>query len=166
MRRFPERAIIVGVIDVETSIEQVAEILTREGLKFQAAQDGRSYRLMFGSAAVFIDFQSWQDDSVVITLHSPMLQDIDPESVGAAQALNILNDLNRKFFFVKFIYGEGTLFAEYDLLGETLQPGELVNALFEVAGAADNLDEQLAELLGGKVYGAKLEEWARGDDES
>jgi hypothetical protein len=153
-------------MDVEASIEQVAEILTREGLRFQAASDGRSFRLLFGSAAVFIDFQPWQDDSVVITLHSPVIQDIDPESVGAAQALNILNDLNKRFFFVKFIYGDGTLFAEYDLLGETLQSGELVNALYEVAGAADNLDDQLADMLGGKVYEVKMEEWARRDDES
>jgi len=151
-----------GMMDVETSIAQVARILTEEGLRFQTAQDGSSYRLLFGSAAVFIDFQAWQDDSVVITLHSPVLQDIDGESVGAAQALNILNDLNRQFFFVKFIYGDGTLFAEYDLLGETLQAGELVNGIFEVAGAADRLDDQLAEQLGGKVYETKLEEWSRG----
>jgi hypothetical protein len=152
-------------MDVDASIEQVTGILVREDLKFQLSADGRSHRLLFGSAAVFIDFQPWQDDSVVITLHSPILQDIDPESAGAAQALNILNDLNRSFFFVKFTFLDGILIARYDLLGETLQAGELVNAIYEIAGAADRLDDELAGALGGKPYEAKLAEWSQGAGE-
>ena len=148
-------------VDVDASIEQVTGILVREGLRYQVSADGRTYRLLFGSAAVFIDFDDWQDDSVVITVHSPVLQDIHPESAGAAQALNLLNELNRSFFFVKFTFRDGILIARYDLLGDTLQAGELVNALYEIAGAADRLDDELADLLGGKPYERKLEEWAR-----
>src|SRR3954451_11734410 len=123
--------------------------------------DRRTYRLLFGSAAVFIDFDQWQDDGVMITVHSPVLQDIHPESAGAAQALNLLNDLNRSFFFVKFTFRDGVLIARYDLLGETLQAGELVNALYEIAGAADRLDDELAGMLGGKPYVVKLNEWSQ-----
>jgi hypothetical protein len=147
-------------MDVDASIEQVTGILVREGLRFQVSEDGRTHRLLFGSAAVFVDFNDWQDDSVVITVHSPVLQDIHPESAGAAQALNMLNDLNRSFFFVKFTYREGILIARYDLLGETLQAGELVNALYEIAGAADRLDDELAAVLGGKPYEVKAGEWS------
>jgi hypothetical protein len=146
-------------MDVPASIEQVTGILVREGLRYQVSADGETYRLLFGSAAVFIDFDTWQDDSVVITVHSPVLQDIHPESAGAAQALNLLNELNRSFFFVKFTFRDGILIARYDLLGETLQAGELVNALYEIAGAADRLDDELAGLLGGIPYERKLEEW-------
>ena len=151
-------------MDVDASIEQVTGILVREGLRYQMSADGRTHRLLFGSAAVFIDFNEWQDDSVVITVHSPVLQDIDPASAGAAQALNMLNDLNRSFFFVKFTYREGILIARYDLLGDTLQAVELVNALYEIAGAADRLDDELAGMLGGKPYEAKLEEWTAGEE--
>ena len=147
-------------MDVDASIEQVTGILVREGLRYQTTEDGRTYRLLFGSAAVFIDFDTWQDSSVVITVHSPVLQDIDSESAGAAQALNLLNELNRGFFFVKFTFRDGILVARYDLLGDTLQAGELVNALYEIAGAADRLDDELSEMLGGKPYEAKLSEWA------
>jgi len=147
-------------MDVDASIEQVTGILVREGLRYHMSVDGRTHRLLFGSAAVFIDFNEWQDDSVVITVHSPVLQDIDSVSAGAAQALNMLNDLNRSFFFVKFTYRDGSLIARYDLLGETLQAGELVNALFEIAGAADRLDDELADVLGGKPYEVKAEEWS------
>jgi len=145
-------------VDVEASIEQVAGILVSEGLRYHASGDGRTYRLRFDSAAVFIDFREWQDDSVVIIVHSPVLQDIDPESPGAAQALNLLNDLNRSFFFVKFTFRDGVLVARYDLLGESLQTGELVNAIYEIAGAADRLDDELADALGGKPFEVKLGE--------
>ena len=151
-------------MDVDASIEQVTGILVREGLRYQTSADGKTHRLLFGSAAVFIDFDTWQDDGVVITVHSPVLQDIHPESAGAAQALNMLNDLNRSFFFVKFTYREGILIARYDLLGETLQAGELVNALYEIAGAADRLDDELAEVLGGKPYEVKAGEWSGGEE--
>jgi hypothetical protein len=151
-------------VDVDASIEQVTGILVREGLRYQMSADGRTYRLLFGSAAVFIDFDQWQDDSVVISVHSPVLQDIHPESAGAAHALNILNDLNRSFFFVKFTFRDGILVARYDLLGDTLQAVELVNALYEIAGAADRLDDELADALGGKPYETKLEEWAQNGD--
>lgn len=147
-------------MDVEASIEQVTGIIVREGLRYHMSADGRTFRLLFGSAAVFIDFAPWQDDGVLITVHSPVLQDIDPESAGEAQALNLLNDLNRSFFFVKFTYRDGALIARYDLLGDTLQAGELVNALYEIAGAADRLDDELGDMLGGKPYEAKLSEWA------
>jgi hypothetical protein len=151
-------------VDVEASIEQVAGILVREGLRYQMSGDRRTYRLLFGSAAVFVDFDQWQDDGVVITVHSPVLQDIHPESAGAAHALNLLNELNRSFFFVKFTFRDGILIARYDLLGDTLQAGELVNALYEIAGAADRLDDELADALGGKPYETKLEEWAQNGD--
>src|ERR1043165_7984971 len=94
------RSASLGAVDVDASIEQVTGILVREGLRYSMSADGRTHRLLFGSAAVFIDFDDWQADSVVTTVPSPVLQDIDPESAGAAAALNLLNDLNRSFFFV------------------------------------------------------------------
>ena len=68
--------------------------------------------------------------------------------------------MNRSHFFVKFTYRDGILIARYDLLGETLQAGELINAIYEIAGAADRLDDELAATLGGKPYEAKLGEWS------
>src|SRR4051812_32427228 len=155
---------MIARVDVDASIEQVTGILVREGLRYQMSADGRTYRLLFGSAAGFIDFDAWQDGRGGITGPSPLLQDIHPESAGAAQALNLLNALNRSFFFVKFTFRDGILIARYDLLGDALQAVELVNALYEIAGAADRLDDELAGALGGKPYEAKLGEWAQNGD--
>jgi hypothetical protein len=146
-------------VDITASIEQVAGILLREDFKFETAADGRSYRLLFGTAGVFVHFYPWGEDGVMLKVHSPVVQDIDPESPGGAEALNLLNDLNQAHVFVKFRLVGGTLIAEYDLLGDTLQAGELRNALLTVAAAADELDDDLADRLGGKRFDTKLEEW-------
>ena len=147
-------------MDIQTSREQVAGILHREDFKFSMASDGSNYRLLFGSAAVFLDFYSWADgDSVLIKVSSPVVLEIDPESAGAAEAYNILNDLNHHHMLVKFRIADNTLIAEYDMLGDALQAIELRNAILTVASAADELDDDLADRLGGKRYDTKLEEW-------
>ena len=124
---------------------KVTDILVGEQLRHEISADGETCRLRFDSVEVFIDFNVWQDDGVVITVHS-VVQDIDPESPGAAQALNLLNDLNRSYFFVKFVFRDGLLIARRDLLGDTLSPAELVSALYEVAGASNRLRGELVGL--------------------
>jgi Putative bacterial sensory transduction regulator len=155
-------------VDVNASIEQIAGILLREEFNFETAGDKRSYRLLFGTAGVFIHVYPWNEASVMIKVHSPVVQDIDPESPGGAEALNLINVLNQAHVFVKFRLHNGTLIAEYDLLGDTLQAGELRNALLTVAQASDQLDDDLADRLGGKRFDTKLQEWdvAHEDEES
>lgn len=144
-------------MDLEASIEQVAGILVREGLAFETRDDGRGYRLMFDSAAVFIGFSPWRDGTV-ITLSSPILQDIDPGSPGAAAALNRINRLNNNSFFTKFVFDDGALIVEYDILADRLQSGELMNALSVVATSAEVLDDELVDEIGGKPFRTVLEE--------
>ncbi len=152
-------------VDLEASIEQVAGILLREDLKFQTAPDGDGYRLLFGSTAVFVAFTPWRD-GVAITVTAPILQEIDEESPGAALLLNRLNELNLNHRFLKFVYEEGTLVAVYDLLGDRLQAIELLNAVYIVAAAADHLDDELIDEVGGKRFEDVLEqiEGVEGED--
>lgn len=152
-------------MDIDASIEQVAGILVREDLNFETREDGRAYRLLFGSAAVFIEFDPWQDGGVVISVSAPILQDIDVAGPGAAAAMNRLNSLNREHRFLKFTYDDGVLAAGCELLGDTLQAPELLNAIFVTAAAADQLDDALREEVGGKTYEAALDDWAFDADE-
>lgn len=144
-------------MDLEQSVEQVAGILVREGLGFETRDDGKGYRLVFDSSAVFIGFTPWRDGTV-ITLTSPILQDIDPDGPGGAAALNLLNDLNKNSFFTKFTFDEGTFIVEYDLLADRLQADELMNALSVVATSAEVLDDELVDRLGGRPFRDVLEE--------
>ena len=144
-------------MDIDASIEQVAGILVREDLKFQMASDGAGYRLLFGSTAVFISFTPWRD-GVSITVTAPILQDIDPAAPGAAVALNRLNELNMNHRFIKFVFDDGALMAIYDLLGDRLQATELLNAVYVIAAAADHLDDELIDEIGGKRLEDVLDE--------
>jgi hypothetical protein len=144
-------------MDLDASIEQVAGILVRAELKFQMHPEGDGYRLLFGSAGIFITFMPW-NDGVSITVSSPILQDIDPAAPGAAVALNRLNELNLNHRFIKFVFREGALVAIYDLLGDRLQAEELLNAVYIVAAAADHLDDTLIDEIGGKRFEDVMEE--------
>lgn len=144
-------------MDIDASIEQVAGILVREDLKFQMSADGGGYRLLFGSTAVFVSFMPWRE-GVSITVSAPVLQDIDPAAPGAAVALNRLNELNMNHRFIKFVFDDGALMAIYDLLGDRLQATELLNAVYVVAAAADHLDDELIDEIGGKRFEDVLEE--------
>jgi hypothetical protein len=100
---------------------------------------------------------TWRE-GVSIIVSAPILQDIDPTAPGAAVALNRLNELNLNHRFLKFVFDDGTLMAIYDLLGDRLQATELLNAVYCVAAAADHLDDELIEEIGGKRFEDVLEE--------
>jgi hypothetical protein len=138
-------------MDLQASIEQVAGILVREGLRFQVHDDGDHYRLLFEPDAVFIHFEQ-RGDAVRIFLTSPALQRLDPEDPGYALVLNRLNELNRRHGFVKWIVDDGTLMAVHDLLGDHLQAGELLNALGAMTTAVQEAVKELADEVGGERY--------------
>ena len=110
-------------------------------------------------------FRVWRESEVVITVSSPILLDIDPDSPGAAAAYNQLNELNTEHFFARFTFTGEILQADYDLLGDNLQAAELSNAIYVIAAAADHLDDELVDTLGGKPYEDKLQEWASESDD-
>jgi hypothetical protein len=143
-------------MDIAASTEQVAGILHRADFTFETHHDGDSYRLLFeGGDAVFVNFGPW-GDGVLITVSSPALQDIEADSVGAAIALSRVNELNRTHRLLKYMFVDDSLVVVYDLLGDTLQAGELINAIRTVAAGARELVEELQHEVGGASY----EDWA------
>jgi hypothetical protein len=144
-------------MDLQASIEQVAGILVRGGLHFDTHDDGDSYRLLFGQDAVFVHFDC-VGDHVRVLLTSPALQELDPEDAGYAVLLNELNDLNASHRFVKWLIDDGTtLLGVHDLLGDTLQAPELLNAVYAMAGAANGAAERFADATGGRRYADAVE---------
>lgn len=143
-------------MDLQTSIEQVAGILVREGLSFETHEDGLSYRLWFGRDAVFLHFHPW-GDGVRIGVTSPVLHGLDLQDAGFAVVLNRLNDLNREFRFIKWTVEEDRLIAAHDLLGSELRAGELCNVIFAMAGAVNTTADELEPLTGALRYAAVVE---------
>lgn len=140
---------------VETVADQVAGILARNEIPFSEREDGLEYAVTRGSAVVFVTFR---DASVpIVSMSSPVLQDIDLEE-NIAAALICVNQLNCDQLFAKFcIYPDGTLRLEHDLLGEELSAGDLVASLAHISKMADDLDDQLAEELGGVRFESALD---------
>lgn len=141
------------VMDIQASIEQVAGILVREDLSFATHEDGDSYRLLFNEDAVFIDFAPWGSDHVRIAVVCPAVQGIAPETAGHVAALARANELNQDHGFVKWVLDGDTLSAVYDLLGDHLQAGELLNAVYTLAHTVNMVAEELVLVTGGERYG-------------
>jgi hypothetical protein len=129
-------------------IEQVAGILHRNGVEFDTRADGTQYRILLDSSATFVSFSDYGGRSVV-SLYSPILQEVD-EAGGVGPILEALNDLNAASRFGRFVYYPElrVIALEYDLLGDDLQEGELMNAVGLVSETANAQDEELKLVLG------------------
>ncbi len=129
-------------------IEQVAGILHRNGVEFDTRADGTQYRILLDSSATFVSFSDFGGRSVV-SLYSPILQEVD-EAGGVGPILEALNDLNAASRFGRFVYYPElrVIALEYDLLGDDLQEGELMNAVGFVSETANAQDEELKLVLG------------------
>lgn len=138
-------------MNCQQSLEQVAGILQRADLTFDTSPDGRGYLVPFPAAAVYVTVGPWREGAVV-TLTSPVLQEIDDEGPGAALVLNKLNKLNRRHRFLKFFYRHGRLVAAADLLGDGLTSETLLNVVFGMASVSARVAEKLAEPSGGLTY--------------
>jgi hypothetical protein len=150
-------------MDVTTSIEQVAGILHRAGLRFDPTPGDTGYRLLFEpDEAVVLAVEPWRRDSVLITLSSPVLQDVPAEGAGAAVVQNRLHELDHAHRFAKFLWTGDTLLAVHDLLGDTLQAGELLNAVHALAAAASEVAAELQPEVGGLRYRGVLEQAGTG----
>jgi hypothetical protein len=129
-------------------IEQVAGILHRNGVEFDTRADGTQYRILLDSSATFVSFSDFGGRTVV-SLYSPILQEVD-EAGGVGPILEALNDLNAASRFGRFVYYPElrVIALEYDLLGDDLQEGELMNAVGLVSETANAQDEELKLVLG------------------
>jgi hypothetical protein len=105
---------------------------------------------------VFIHFDRW-GDGVRVFVTAPALQQVDPDGAGAAVVTARLNELNRRHRFAKWLFDDGTLLAVHDLLGDHLHRDELLNAVYSLAGAAQDAADELAEDSGGLRYGDLVE---------
>ena len=128
-------------------IEQVAGILHRNGVEFDTRADGNEYRILRDSSATFVSF-SELDGGVMVSIHSPVLQELDGEL--RAEILEAVNDLNAGSRFGRFVYYPElrVIALEYDLLGDDLQEEELLNAVDLVSTTANAQDEELKLRLG------------------
>ena len=127
-------------------LSSVLEMLQRvSGNPELSFDDDGDIPLRYGSTMVFV--QAFGDPPV-IRVSSPVLRQV----AGGADVDGAVAQLNRDSVFIKWVAAEGTLYASIDLFGSPLQLDHVLNACGVVGGAADDLDEQLQERLGGSTF--------------
>lgn len=137
-------------MSVPTAIRQLVEgALAERGIRFEEAS-GPGLTIPHGSAEVNVGFDDLAGGTV-IRVSALVLDELSLAPGDECAALRALNDRNRSVRFAKFMLerGAGSITLEYDLLGDYLQPEELINAVTAVAQMADDHDDLLREELGG-----------------
>lgn len=132
------------------AVHQLVEgALIERGIRFERRNDA-ALCIPHGSAEVLVDIDDLAGGTV-IRVSALVLDELELAPEEESAALRALNDRNRSVRFAKFMLerGAGSITLEYDLLGDYLQPEELINAVTAVAQMADDHDDLLRQELGG-----------------
>jgi hypothetical protein len=126
----------------------VEAALAERGIRFER-RSGPVLHIPHGSAEVMVGFDDLAG-ATVIRVSAVVLDELGLSTDAEPAALRALNDRNRSVRFAKFVLepGGGDIRLEYDLLGDYLQPEELINAVTSVAQMADDHDDLLRQELG------------------
>ena len=144
----------------EQCIALVRGYLGGDDLAFQENSERDSFRIAYGSSAVYIDFFAIGDRTGV-RVHAPVLADVKPDA-----PLERLATINAEVSFGKFAFYEPTrtIEVEYDLLGWTLDADELHQAVHVVGDLADGWDDRLLADFGGKLHAPPEDPTAAGTE--
>lgn len=135
-------------------VDQIAGIFARNEVPYGLNDEG-TYRVLRGSAAIFIDVRGG-DGPTAVFFNAPMVDHLDLEGEMFGKAHVVVNDLNCRSTFGRYcLYTDDSrVMLEHEILGDDLQASELLYTLDAVSAAADSWDDTLSEELGGKTYEA------------
>jgi len=141
--------------DLNAIKNNVRKILTSEFGTISEDDDGSIF-IRNGSAQVYVDIRDWNYDGQnvgIIEVYSLVVVGLTEINKDLAVALT--TDLWRNFGSWRFReLSDGTwiLLFEADLIGATVDPAELVNAVGLVAIVADDEDDNIVRKYGGSVF--------------
>lgn len=134
--------------------EQVAAKVQRLLTEFvgpvQVNRDG-NLGIAYNSARVIIEFRDWQNGTTLVKVWSPMLREVSlsPDVYRWVAT----KGQYRYFAHAKILEeddGTGMLAWEHDLLGDFIDADELKYAVAAVTFGADELDDELQAMFGGR----------------
>lgn len=150
-----ERAPSVGesmfdVADESLGAEQVAErvlaiLRHASGDDELEPDDEGDVALQFGSSVVFVRVFG---DPPIVRIYSPALGQVPPDPKIA----EVLNELNGDSAFTKWLAIDDTIIAVMDLFGSPLNEATVLQACSVVGNSADDEDEELQQMFGGKTF--------------
>lgn len=111
------------------------------------------FTLRHGSCRVFVSVWQHDDDTpIVISIHAPLLADVEPSPELFKHVALHADDNVWGHLHANETDGKITLGFSHMLLGDYLDEQELVLAVGAVLGTADELDDELQKLFGGRRF--------------
>ncbi|KAB8140984.1 YbjN domain-containing protein [Chloroflexia bacterium SDU3-3] len=122
--------------------------LQQKNVDYTIDKDG-DIVLQQGSTQVFVRAVDWSESQTVVRLFSPISLQITRFSSEIGQ--RILEE-NYKLLFGKFSLDTNnkTIWFEHALLGDYIDPEEFISAIVAIAMTADEYDEMISNMVGGK----------------
>jgi hypothetical protein len=143
---------------VEATTQKVQRILV-DGFNDVRLRKSGGFVLEVGSSAAFVEVQEWTPDSEgnprsLVYIWAPLGREVKPTedlfhwaAVDGQKfhlgSVSVLEDKDKGTCFVQF---------DHTILGDYLDPGELMSAVGAVMYTADDLDEIVHDRFGGKRY--------------
>lgn len=136
--------------DAVAALRARVEGLLQEHFGTYAVDPEGDFSIEYESARVFVCPRPWQEEKTVVLLFSVTNVDIDvtPELTRFL----LMENLNLLFGHFAVNVAERQVWFAHTLLGDFLDPEELVTALSTVAMAANKYDNIIQDRFGGRLY--------------
>jgi hypothetical protein len=133
-----------------TLLRERVEQYLKEGVGAVRHDADGDYSLFCDSARVFICPRVWTDDRTIVRIFSITNVDVAP----TPELTEYLSTENFRLTFGHFAYNdaERNIWFIHNLLGDFLDPDELVTAVRMVAGQANQYDDLIREKFGGRLF--------------
>jgi hypothetical protein len=132
---------------VEALRSVIEEILTEKFGYWQVDDDG-DYFVDKGRVRVFVTPIDWGGGDTLLKIWTAAAYDVD----GSKKLMAYLNDLNRRTIFGAFYYQHGMVYLSQTLIGNTLDPDELLWTVKGLAKMTKQVDKLMARGFGGVSY--------------
>ena len=128
--------------------DRVETYLRQRKVKYRATLEGE-YEVQFGTTAVTVRLEKWIHELNLVRMSAPVALNITKIT---PKLTRFLAEENRRTLFGKFSLDtkNKAILYEHTLLGDFLDPDELFVAMGTVVGIADDYDELVSEMAGGK----------------
>lgn len=146
----------MGSVEESTNVIQLRDklqrLLTDEFGGVNVDRDG-DFSISADSTRVFVRAQAWGKDETLVRIFSPVLLGLAPST----ELYKYVAKENQYHFGTLVLFeneagDEAVLELKHTLLGDYLDPQELISAVIAVGATADQLDDELLARFGGRRF--------------
>ena len=137
-------------MSTEATASKVQRILSENLGSVRVGKDGE-FILKNGSSVGFVTVKNWGDDETIVKVWSPVLTKVKP--TPKLYEWVATSGQERYFAHVRIVEQDAKnvmIILEHDLLGDYLDPDELMSTVLSVMLGADEWDDELQKMFGGE----------------